>query len=62
MTKQEQLAAMEQLWNSLCRDAQTLGSPSWHGAMLDLRKARMNAPEARFLTLAEPRKRLPCLR
>lgn len=48
---------MEQLWDSLCRDAQDLESPAWHQKVLDARKARMASPEARFLTLAELRKR-----
>ena len=55
--RQERLAAMEQLWDSLCRDAQDLESPAWHQKVLDARKERMASPEARFLTLAELRKR-----
>lgn len=55
--KQERLAAMEQLWDSLCRDAPDLESPAWHHKVLESRKARLTSPEARFLTLAELRKR-----
>ena len=48
---------MEQLWDSLCRDAQELESPAWHEKVLEARKAKMDSPEARYLTLAELGKR-----
>jgi hypothetical protein len=57
--RQERLAAMEQLWDSLCRDTQDLESPAWHRKVLEARKARLASPDARFLTLAELRKRFP---
>lgn len=58
LPRQERLAVMERLWDSLCRDAEGLESPAWHGKVLDARKAKMDSPEARYFTLEEVRKRL----
>ncbi len=57
LPRSERLSVMEQLWDSLCRDAQELESPAWHGKVLAARKAKMDSPEARFLTLEELSKR-----
>ena len=57
LPRSERLSVMEQLWDSLCRDAQELESPAWHQKVLAARKAKMDSPEARFLTLAELGKR-----
>ncbi len=57
LPRNERLAVMEQLWDSLCRDAQEMESPAWHEKLLAARKARMDSPEARYLTLEELSKR-----
>ncbi len=57
LPRSERLSVMEQLWDSLCRDAQELESPAWHQKVLAARKAKMDSPEARFLTLEELGKR-----
>lgn len=57
LPRSERLSVMEQLWDSLCRDAQELESPAWHEKVLAARKAKMDSPEARFLTLEELSKR-----
>lgn len=58
MSLPERLRAMEQLWDSVCREAANVGSPDWHGEVLTDRKARAERGEAKFLTLAELRTRL----
>jgi len=55
MTSSERLAAMEQLWDALCREPTEPASPAWHEAVLAKRKERMNATEARFFTLDQIR-------
>ena len=55
MSTSERLAAMEQLWDSLCRDEPQLKSPAWHETVLAQRKEVMNSAEARFLTLDQIR-------
>jgi len=57
LPRSERLSVMEQLWDSLCRDAQEMESPAWHRKVLEARKAKMDSPEARFLTLEELGKR-----
>jgi hypothetical protein len=31
MTTEDKLAVMEQLWEDLCRNPESVPSPSWHG-------------------------------
>lgn len=57
LPRNERLAVMEQLWDSLCRDAQEMESPAWHQLVLAARKTKMDSPEARYLTLEELNKR-----
>jgi Putative addiction module component len=58
MSMAERLQALEELWNSVCRDESTLPSPAWHGEVLHDRKTRAERGEARFLTLDELKARL----
>ena len=57
MSRHERLAAMEQLWDAICHDAQEPDSPSWHKAVLEARKLKMSSADARYVTLEELRKR-----
>jgi len=58
MSVTERLQAMEQLWDALCREAETVPSPGWHADVLAERKGRAERGEARFLTLQQLRARL----
>ncbi len=58
MTMAEQLQAMEQLWDALCRGGGEVSSPEWHADVLADRKARAKRGEARFLTLDQLKTRL----
>jgi len=55
MTTSERLAAMEQLWDALCREETEPTSPAWHDVVLAKRKEKMNSGEARFFTLDQIR-------
>ena len=57
MSVRERLQTMEQLWDSLCHDAE-LHSPEWHRDVLAERKARAQRGEAKFLTMDQLRSRL----
>ncbi|MBK8477589.1 MAG: addiction module protein [Opitutaceae bacterium] len=48
LLRSERHSVMEQLWDSLCREAQELESPAWHEKVLAGRKARMDSPAARW--------------
>jgi hypothetical protein len=43
----ERLAAMESLWDSLCRDETADLSPDWHQAVLEGRLAERNSGQHR---------------
>jgi putative addiction module component (TIGR02574 family) len=57
MSIAERLQTMEQIWDSLYRNAENVSSPDWHGEVLADRKARAESGEARFLTLDQLRSR-----
>ena len=58
MSMAERLRAMEQLWDTLCREAEDIPSPRWHSDVLAERKKRVESGEARFITLEQLRARL----
>jgi putative addiction module component (TIGR02574 family) len=58
MTVVERLQAMEQLWDALSRDPESVPSPEWHRDVLLERKKRAERGEAKFLTLDQLRLRL----
>ena len=58
MNPAERVEAMERLWIVMSRDASEVSSPSWHGPVLSDRLAKIEAGEARFLTLEQAKARL----
>jgi putative addiction module component (TIGR02574 family) len=58
MSLPDRLRVMERLWDAVCREEGAVSSPDWHRQILTDRKARAESGEARFLTLAQLRKRL----
>ncbi len=58
MNTVERLQAIELLWTSIARSSAKVSSPAWHGEVLSARKARVDAGEGSFLTVAELRSRL----
>ena len=58
LSKAERLEAMEWLWASLSKEQQETESPEWHGEVLAARKAKVDSSEARFLSIAQLKKRL----
>jgi putative addiction module component (TIGR02574 family) len=57
MPVEERLQIMEQIWESLCQEDQTIESPSWHEGILNERKKKIDSGEAQFLTLDELKER-----
>jgi hypothetical protein len=49
--KTEKLSAMEKLWEDLCRDSQSIDSPTWHGEILVAREQAIKAGKSKFFTL-----------
>jgi len=58
MSLAERLRTMELLWDSICRNAEQIRSPAWHGEVLAGRLARIKAGQATFLTLDQVKSKL----
>ena len=58
MSVEERLLAIELLWDSISRLGDAVASPAWHGEILSVRRARVEAGEGQFLSLSELRDRL----
>jgi len=57
MSTADKLAAMERLWENLCRTAEDVPSPSWHGEVLSAREKRVQEGKARFAHLDAVKRR-----
>jgi len=58
MSVGERLQTIELLWNSISRSSNSPDSPAWHEKVLAVRRAKIEAGEAEFLTIEQLRKRL----
>jgi hypothetical protein len=48
MSTAAKLRVMEELWDDLCRTADRIPSPAWHGEVLAARLERVEKGEAKF--------------
>ena len=48
MTTEDKIAAMERLWEDLCRTPESVPSPSWHEDVLSAREKRVRDGRAEF--------------
>lgn len=53
MTPQQRLQTMEALWDAMIHEATEPASPEWHAEILSARRAKIEAGEAEFVSLAE---------
>ncbi len=58
MTTEDKLAVMEQLWENLSRNPESLPSPSWHEEILSARGKRVQEGKAKFSSIAAARDRI----
>jgi putative addiction module component (TIGR02574 family) len=58
MSREEQLLAMELLWDELCHHGSELETPHWHKDILEKRQAEIAEGNAEYVTLEELKKRL----
>lgn len=49
MTLSDKLRMMEQLWEDLCGDPQSIPSPAWHDEVLQAREKQVKDGSARFV-------------
>lgn len=58
MTTSDKLAAMEQLWEDLCRSPESVPSPSWHGDVLLASDKRVKEGKSKFKTFDEAKDKI----
>jgi putative addiction module component (TIGR02574 family) len=58
MSVAERFQAMEVIWSSLQKSPEEISSPAWHGEVLSRRLAKMEAGQAKFLTVEQLKVRL----
>jgi hypothetical protein len=58
MTTSDKLAAMERLWEDLCRSPESVPSPPWHGDVLLAREKRVKEGRAKFAALDAAKDRI----
>lgn len=58
MTTEDKLAVMEQLWENLCRNPESISSPPWHEEILSARGKRVQEGKAKFSGIAAVRDRI----
>ncbi|MCF8078844.1 MAG: addiction module protein [Desulfobacterales bacterium] len=51
MTSEDKLAAMERLWEDLCRNPESVPSPTWHEDVLLAREKQVQEGRAKFFKL-----------
>ncbi|MDY6954535.1 MAG: addiction module protein [Thermodesulfobacteriota bacterium] len=58
MTVSDKLAAMERLWEDLCRKPEAVPSPPWHEDVLSAREKRVKEGRAEFTPLDAAKDRI----
>lgn len=58
MTLSDKLMAMEQLWEDLCGDPESIPSPEWHKHVLEAREQKITEGKANFYSLDDSKKRI----
>ena len=58
MTKLDKIAIMEQIWNDLCQDPESVPSPNWHKDVLAAREERIKGGQAEFTTFQAAKERI----
>ena len=58
MTSSEKIAVMEKLWGNLCRDPESVPSPTWHKDVLEAREIEINEGKAKFTTFDRAKERI----
>jgi hypothetical protein len=58
MTTSEKLLEMERLWDDLCRDPESVPSPSWHADVLAERERQVAEGKMKFIDLDEAKEQI----
>ena len=58
MTNLDKIAVMEKLWDDLCRDPESIPSPTWHKDVLEAREKEINEGKAKFTSFDLAKERI----
>jgi len=58
MSNQDKIAAMEELWDDLCRQPESFASPDWHQEILKAREADIKNGQAEFTSFDKAKERI----
>ena len=58
MTTADKIAAMEMLWEDLCKTPESVPSPSWHKEVLSAREKRVKEGQTQFSSLDAAKQRI----
>jgi hypothetical protein len=58
MTSSDKIAIMEKLWEDLCRDPESIPSPTWHKDILEAREKEVNEGKAKFTSFDRAKGRI----
>ena len=58
MTSSDKIAVMEKLWEELCRDPESIPSPTWHKDVLDAREKEINEGKSKFTSFDRAKERI----
>jgi putative addiction module component (TIGR02574 family) len=58
MTRSDKIAVMEKLWEDLCRDPESIPSPTWHKDVLEAREKEINEGKAKFTSFDRAKERI----
>jgi putative addiction module component (TIGR02574 family) len=58
MTKLDKIATMEKLWDDLCRDPESIPSPTWHKDVLEARENEISEGRAEFKSFEQVKERI----
>ncbi len=58
MTSSDKIAVMEKLWEDLCRDPESIPSPTWHKDVLDAREKEKNEGKSKFTSFDRAKERI----
>jgi putative addiction module component (TIGR02574 family) len=58
MTILDKIAAMEKLWDELCRDPESIRSPDWHENILKSREQAIKEGRSQFASIDSAKKRI----
>jgi putative addiction module component (TIGR02574 family) len=58
MTSLDKIAMIEKIWDDLCRDPESISSPTWHKDVLEARENEINEGRASFTSFDRAKERI----